>query len=101
MSDTTHHAPANIQSFLAAARAPGALREAILGHRPDSAKRLVEIAQAHGVNVRVEDLASYDARHASELSDDALEAVSGGIGGDFAWWVRRLLDPCFGNSACA
>jgi hypothetical protein len=86
--------PRSIQELLIAAKAPGPLRDAVLAGRGSlDAQGLVALARAHGFDVTLAELAAFGAMRpaSSELSDDALGDVVGGIEGGL---VEEIIRHC-------
>ncbi|MBN8611836.1 MAG: hypothetical protein J0L92_14675 [Deltaproteobacteria bacterium] len=88
--------PENIQKLITAAQAPGPLKDPLLAQRASlDLPGLVALAKKHGVDVGAAELEAFAASQPvpTELSDEALASVTGGIGGIFG----RHLSPITGG----
>ena len=84
MNASLTNMPENIQKLMAAAQAPGPLRDALLTERAKlDVPGLIALAKSHGVDVSAAELETFAASQPdpTELSDEALGSVAGGLKG--------------------
>ena len=94
--------PESLQTLAALVGEPGPLRDALVKrHASLDAPGLIALARDHGIDVSAEDVdAAMRSPTPTELSDEALGAVTGGIRGTFTF-ADLLSLICFGCTGIA
>ncbi len=82
----------NLNNFLAKVQSDSGLQDQLKA--ATDAKAAVAIAASAGFNIKEGDLLRRQARLTSELSDEELENVSGGISPTF-WVVLNVAEPIY------
>lgn len=86
--------PPNIQQLLTLARSPGPVRDALMAPRAAlDLQGVATLASAQGIDVTVEQLESFSRSLPvpTELSDDALDRVTGGVRGLLGQLLQFLI----------
>lgn len=72
--------PENVRQLITALQAPGPLKDAFLAQRATlDLPGLAALAKTHGIEVLVAELEAFVAAQPTELSDEMLDGVAGGI----------------------